>query len=312
MQTFDLTRVRNYSGSTLTLPANSLYTGVTRIHTLAVNPQSGWLYAVGTNRANGGLHAINVNNPLAPVAAADWSIDGYTHETQVVTYDGPDTQHVGKEIAFNANGNSNRLVILDVTNKASITKLSSKTYPNAGYTHQGWLTDDKRFFIVNDEFDEIDGVTGGKTATHVWDVRDLDNPIYKGRYIHQTTSIDHNLYVKGGYVYMSNYTTGLRVLKIGDLAGNDPQYWFHEVAWLDTYPANDAAQFSGAWNNYPFFPSGNIAISDINGGLFVTKVRPEAFTLQFSTARGGLAVVPEPASLLAIAGMAAAGLMRRR
>jgi hypothetical protein len=35
------------------------------------------------------------------------------------------------------------------------------------------------------------------------------------------------------------------------------------------YSANDGATFNGAWNNYPFFKSGNIVVSDINNGLFV-------------------------------------------
>ena len=45
-----------------------------------------------------------------------------------------------------------------------------------------------------------------------------------------------------------------------------------ETAFFDTYPNHDNSGFNGAWNIYPFFESGNIIISDIEGGLFVVKL----------------------------------------
>src|SRR5690606_27088406 len=39
-------------------------------------------------------------------------------------------------------------------------------------------------------------------------------------------------------------------------------------------PETDAAQFNGAWSVYPYFASGTVVISGIEGGLFV--VRPTA------------------------------------
>jgi len=51
-----------------------------------------------------------------------------------------------------------------------------------------------------------------------------------------------------------------------------------ERAFFDTYPATDTANFHGAWAVYPFLPSGNILISNIDGagGLFILKEAPEA------------------------------------
>jgi choice-of-anchor B domain-containing protein len=46
---------------------------------------------------------------------------------------------------------------------------------------------------------------------------------------------------------------------------------FREVGFFDTYPSNNGANFNGAWNVYPYLPSGNIVISDINSGLFVIR-----------------------------------------
>ena len=34
---------------------------------------------------------------------------------------------------------------------------------------------------------------------------------------------------------------------------------------------NNSTNFNGAWNVYPYFKSGNILISDIEGGLFIVR-----------------------------------------
>jgi len=288
MQVMDLTRLRAYAGTPLTLSSDFDYRGpagtLGRIHTLAVNPDSGFLYAAGSNTGNGALHAIDVRNPANPVYAGAMS-GSYTHESQVVTYRGPDVEYRGREIAFNSNGvigQGDRLAILDVTDKGAMRQISSRTYAEAGYIHQGWLTEDQRYFFQNDELDEQGSLTGGITRTYLWDVSDLDNPTFRGHFSLGTTSTDHNLYVKGNQVFESNYTTGLRILEIGDLASADPADWLSEVAFFDTYPADDGPSFNGAWNNYPFFPSGNIVVSDIDGGLFVLRAEfavPEPGTM---------------------------------
>lgn len=299
MQIVDLTRVRAFAGTTLTLNADATYTGVSKIHTLAVSPGTPYLYAAGTSAAGGGLHVLNVSNPLAPTVVANWATDGYTHENQVVTYNGPDTTYAGHEISFSSNGRSatgDAFSVVDLTNKSAVVRLSTKTYAQVGYIHQGWLTEDQRYFLMNDELDESNNLTSGVTRTHFWDVSDLDNPVYKGFYAHNNTSIDHNLYIKDGLVFMSNYTAGVRVFKLDDLTSTNPTDWMHEVGFYDTYAANNAATFNGTWNNYPFFPSGNIAVSDINGGLFVLAMGRET---------------PEPSTMLC-AGLALSLVRRTR
>src|SRR6185436_4496696 len=136
----DLTRLRSYAGTTLALSADFNYRGpgdaLARIHTLAINPASGFLYAQGSNTNNGGLHVIDVRDPAHPTYAGGFALDGYTHESQVVTYTGPDAQYRGREIAFNSNGvlgQGDRLSIVDVTNKSNITRIARATYPDAGY-----------------------------------------------------------------------------------------------------------------------------------------------------------------------------------
>jgi hypothetical protein len=46
---------------------------------------------------------------------------------------------------------------------------------------------------------------------------------------------------------------------------------FTEIGSFDTYPENDLPSFRGTWNVYPYFPSGNIILSDINRGFFIIR-----------------------------------------
>jgi choice-of-anchor B domain-containing protein len=172
-------------------------------------------------------------------------------------------------------------------------------------------------FVQNDELDEQRGNTNGLTRTHLWDVSNLSNPVYKGFWDNTTFAVDHNLYVVGDLVYQANYTTGLRILRIGDLSGSDSSKWFKEVAYFDTYAPNDNPTFNGAWNVYPFFDSGNVVVSDINGGLFV--LRPDMKGIYSDMPRTGwlpmgpiLNAVPEPSSALFLVGAGLLTFTRRR
>ena len=128
---------------------------------------------------------------------------------------------------------------------------------------RGWITDDHRFFLLGDELDETD--LGVPTRTLIFDVSDLDAPVFVSAFQAATTSIDHNLYVLGNRVYQANYTTGIRVLEFADLANSE----MVEVSFFDTFPTGDAAVFDGAWSVYPYLPSGNIIASDITNGLYI-------------------------------------------
>ena len=275
MQIFDLKTLRGVTSPT-TFTETAHYSGFQRAHNVAINEDTGFAYAVGTDTDSGGLHIVNIQNPAVPVFAGSFGADGYTHDAQVVTYHGPDAQYGGKEIAFNSNEDT--LTIVDVTSKSSPTQLSRTGYEQSGYAHQGWLTEDHRYFLMNDEQDETN--LGVNTTTHIWDVADLDHPVHIGTYVNPILgTIDHNLYVKDGLVYEANYSSGLRVLELTDIANG----MLTEVGYFDTYPANDDTDYDGAWSVYPYFASGSIIVSDRQNGLFVLELQsqpavPEAQT----------------------------------
>lgn len=263
LQVFDLTQLRSVASPPRTFSETAHYAGFSNSHTVAINEDTGFLYAAGTNTCAGGLHMIDVRNPVTPVFAGCFSADGYTHDTQCVLYAGLHAAYTGREICFNSNENT--LTVVDVTNKAAPVMLARTNYAGRGYTHQGWLTPDHHYFLLDDEKDETSLKTN--TRTHVWDVSLLTSPRVIGIYEGASTAIDHNLYIRGSHAFESNYRSGLRVLDTTGVASAR----LREIGFFDVHPEDDQPTYSGTWSNYPFFPSGVVVVSNIERGLFVLR-----------------------------------------
>lgn len=282
IQVLDLTEVRGVRGGPVTFEETAHYSGVGSSHNININEDTGFLYVLGARDVDsensgcaGGLHMVDINDPANPTFAGCFADHGYIHDTQCVVYHGPDAEHQGKEICFNANapgafGSADHFVsIVDVSDKANPVGLGRQSYADSGYSHQGWLTPDQTHFLHGDEGDEVTHGIG--TTTRVWDVTDLDNPVMALQFENDTTSIDHNLYTEGDVAYASNYTSGLRVY---DTSGVSTPA-LSELAFFDVYPENDNAAFEGGtWSNYPYFRQSKIvAVSSIDRGLFILRPR---------------------------------------
>ncbi len=263
MQVLDLRVLRNQTTVPQAYQESAHYSGVTNVHTISINEETGYAYLAGTNLCTGGLHIVDIRNPLNPIGLGCYGTAGYVHEAQCFNYRGPDTAHVGKEICLLSSTNDH--VVVDVTVKSALVELSRLTYPNLRYVHQSWFDESQRYVLINDELDEGNTIT--TTHTHIADYADLDNPIYRGFHDHQMPAIDHNLYIRGNYVYQANYTAGLRILALQNLANAQLQ----EVGFFDVFPANNNTSFNGAWGAYPLLPSGRVIISTLGQGFFVVK-----------------------------------------
>jgi hypothetical protein len=320
MNVFDLTRLRPLeavpAGGNRSLPPDLNYPTAFAAHNIAINEETGFAYIVGGNtglvvpdQCLSGLHMINIQNPKFPIFAGchamgegrgtgvglgnavvnfadritgrplggaqiEESPVSYIHDTQCVVYRGPDEDYQGKELCFNSS--EDHMSIVDVTNKLLPVQVAKVEYPDTAYAHQGWLTDDWTHFMLGDEGDQG---SDKPTRTLVFDVTDIDEASYVGANDGETVAIDHNMYVKDGLVYQSNYAAGLRVLDTADVANAN----LPEVAFFDGYPANDGPTFVGTWSNYPYFPSGTIAFSGIDEGLFLVKMHDSVLD-QFETA----------------------------
>jgi choice-of-anchor B domain-containing protein len=267
MQVFDLTRLRNVP-SKQNFTADARFTGFGNAHNIAINEASGFAYVIGSSLYEGGPAFIDVNDPLNPTLEGGFSDESYSHDAHIVTYNGPDQDHHGKEILFGSNsdgGDNNQVVIVDVTDKSAPTLISNMSYSNGGYTHQGWLAQDHQYYYLGDELDEIN--YGGRTKTLVFDLEDLDNPILHHTYLGATNAIDHNGYTKNNSFFIANYTAGFREINTKNIASGAME----EEGFFDTYPSNNNANFNGVWSIYPYFESGVIVISDINTGLYLVK-----------------------------------------
>jgi choice-of-anchor B domain-containing protein len=276
-----------------TLQADARYTadGYIRAHNISINEATGFAYLTGVSKdpavdpgfTDDGTIILDLNgDPLAPVEVGQiLNID--SHDAQVVSYEGPDADYAGREIAILFNGTDLEVAFYDVTDKDDIVEISKTTYPGASFTHQGWLTEDAEFLLVGDEEDELFGLSDPQNPdlpdtarTYIFDVRDLDAPTFDGFFDSPAASIDHNLFVKGNRVYQAHYTAGIRVLSIepdGDGIKLD------EVAHMDTEPRipnnhlnNNINIFVGPWGVFPFFESGSIIASDGLNGLIIMRL----------------------------------------
>ena len=273
MQILDLTRLRGLTEFT-ELQADARYLGVSAVHNLAINEETGFAYATGNNssgtRCGSGLHMIDLSDPKNPSFAGCYAAagtgrrgTGYTHDAQCVIYRGPDTEHAGREICMTSNETA--IVVADVTDKANPATLSTASYADREYIHQGWLSEDHRYFYQNDELDERH-YRVSRTRLLVWDIADLDDPVLVKEHLGPSEAVDHNLYVHDGLIYHSNYTFGVRILDISDPA--NPV----ERGYFDTVPDRNDRSFGGSWSTYPYFESGIFVATSREEGLFVLRL----------------------------------------
>jgi choice-of-anchor B domain-containing protein len=265
MQVFDLAELLiDYDEYPVVFEQSAYYDLFGRAHNIAINEASGYAYGIGTSTFSGGLHFVDISDPLNPQVAGGFGADGYTHDAQIVNYTGPDGDYFEREIAFCCNEDA--VTIVDVTDKTDPVQISTLGYDFSAYTHQGWLTEDENFFIFNDEIDETSGFTP-TTKTLIMDVRDLDNPVLHYEYLSSSTAIDHNLYTKGSLCYQSNYRSGLRILDIGNVFEQE----ISTLGFFDSQPMDDFQDYSGTWSNYAYFPSGTVIMSDMYTDFFILR-----------------------------------------
>lgn len=225
-------------------------------HNLYVDGAAGRLYVAGAANAPSGIHILDVaNDPANPTLLATFNLGAYVHDIFVrndTCYAFMGTQGWG---------------IFDFSNLASpavINIIPFNAYPENGYAHSGWLTEDSNFLFWCDETHD--------TGIHIGDVRNPTNPVFHAPFRStllaptETNSMPHNAFVKGNQLYISYYHDGVQVWDISDPTAPV------RAAYYDTEPGNtDYTGFAGCWGVYPYLPSGIILGSDIQHGLFVLQ-----------------------------------------
>ncbi|KAL8376846.1 hypothetical protein RB595_007803 [Gaeumannomyces hyphopodioides] len=269
---------------------------VGRTHNIVVNQELNYAIACGSVGGNetvrvrgdlpcrGGLIFLDMSDPSNPTSPGCAAGDGYVHDAECLVYRGPDLRYQGRDICYGYNEDT--LTIYDVTNKVgNVTNIISITsFPGAEYVHQGAVNDvnNQEYLFLDDEFDERDAKVGpmtqGLPTTHIFDIRDLENPHYSGKYVGKTRSIDHNQYVVGGYLYQSNYGNGLNVLDVRSITSDPSGAGICGAGFFDVHPDDDENEgggtvaFLGSWSSYAYFKSGFIFVHTIERGSFVVKM----------------------------------------
>ncbi len=227
-----------------------------------------YLYVAGSNQSGGVFRTYDLVDPLQPHLVAQGNA-GYIHDATSLIIDDARTSdcapgHNPCELFIDFNENT--VDIWDMTSKSNPLLISSTSYSQVGYVHSGWWSQDKQTIFIQDENDERNA--GLNTTMRAMDIRDLRNPRIVGTYTGPTRAIDHNGFAHGDYYYMSNYRRGLVVIDVSDPTA------MTEVGFFDTFavPEENIDAFNGAWGTYPFLPSGNILVSDIEYGLWVLKL----------------------------------------
>ncbi|CZT22905.1 uncharacterized protein RCC_08612 [Ramularia collo-cygni] len=290
VQIFDMNKVANINPKTpVTFNKDTDLVGLFddlprgRAHNVVVDWDNEYAIAVGAQPRNqscaAGLEYIDLSDPSNPTKPGCASSDGYTHDAQCVTYNGPHKKYVGRNICVAYNEDS--VTVWDSTSKANSTMIGRLDYSGATYCHQGWWTKRNwhQFVLVNDELDELDAVgdaASGRPITHIIDLTDLENPKKTGFfYAADQKAPDHNLYIEKGVLFQSNYGAGVWVQDVRSIEKYPDGSRVKVLAFFDMHPEDDAVggavEFVGSWGNYQF-PSGFIVANTFERGAYVLRV----------------------------------------
>jgi len=217
-----------------------------KIHALHIDESKGFLYCYGGNLFNGGAKVFDLkNDPYNPTYVGKFDQLGYIHDG-----------YVDNDTLYSGHINSGRFAIVDMTNKSTPQLLATQNTPN-NFTHNTWLTDDRKTLLTTDE-----------TANSFLAAYDISNPgnirlLDKIQSNPGSNSAVHNTEILGNYAVTAWYKDGFTIV---DISRPDNLV---QVGNYDTYPSGSGSGFDGCWGAYPYFPSGNIIASTMSapGGI---------------------------------------------
>ena len=216
------------------------YNLISQSHNLWVDDSG---YAFIEHQTGDNIHIVNLLNPSIPTYEGSFnSFASNCHD--IFTRDG---------VAYVSEGYSNRFGIYDLSNLNNISEPLA-VIPCEGYAHNAWLNDAGTHIITTEE-------TANKTIK-IWDITNLNNITLSGEFLGEN-NLAHNVHVLNDLVYISHYTTGIKIIDI-----YNPERPV-EVAAYDTYLLDDDSGFYGCWGAYPFTNNTYVYASDMQYGLYV-------------------------------------------
>ena len=230
---------------------------IRRSHNIFIDTSAAIMYScisAGATLPFAPLRLFDISDPLNPTTIRDFrSIDNFSF-TQI------HDAYVIRDTAY-LNCGPGGFAIADFSDPESPTLIASllpSEYPQSGYNHSGWLSDDGNTYVLADETHDMDMKVLDVSQLPEITVLDTIDAGNENRF-----SIPHNQIIQGDYLYSSYYYDGLQVYDISDLDN------IQRVLHFNTSQLPHRDNFEGAWGVYPFLPSGNILVSDMQEGLFV-------------------------------------------
>ena len=226
-----------------------------RSHNIFIDSTFGMLYTFSTAGGDEPYSAMRVYSLADPVAP---EFIGSYYEFDDISANHFHDGYVRNGIAY-LNGGNQGFAMVDFTDPAQPVTLGTMAlYPNKGYNHSGWLNETGTHYYMADE--------NHGSPLKVVDVTipaDLEVVNLFDAESAEVNSIPHNQLIKGDLLYVSYYYDGLQVYDI-----SEPTLPVR-VAHYPTSSEPNLKQYRGAWGVYPYLPSGNILVSDMQNGLFV-------------------------------------------
>ncbi len=258
---------------------------IRRAHNIFIDPTSDIMYALicgGEDIGFTPIRLFDISNPEVPSPIADfWDIGGFGLSQVHDAY-------VRDNIAY-MNCGPEGFAIADFTNPTDpilLASVSASDYPQAGYNHSGWLSEDGSTYYLADENHGYD--------MKIIDVSDLPNLEFEG-FINADSEnenqIPHNQVVAGNYLYTSYYFDGLQVYDISNPL-NPVRAFYYDTSTEE----NTGNTYRGAWGVYPLLPSRNILVSDMQNGLYVFKAIDMPSALEHIDHSVELSVSPNPSN----------------
>ncbi len=212
-------------------------------HSLFID-ENGRLYLNGANRGEGGAIFYDLTqDPEVPVEVGEYQ-DYYVHDC----FARGDTLYAAHIL-------DGFFTIVDVSDPANPITLGQMETPNQ-FTHNCWLDDSGQYLFTTDE--KPNSFLASYDVSDPTDILPLDQLQSDPG----SNAIIHNTYWLNDYVVQSYYTEGVSIYDVSDPTN------IVEVGHYDTSPFTGDG-FNGVWGVYPFLPSGNLLVSDIEQGLFI-------------------------------------------
>ena len=205
-------------------------------HNIAIDTGRGFAYPC---QQNTGFTILDLSDPVNPVAL------NYV-ETKVHDL------YVDNDTAWVAEATDPFFSVWDLTDKANPVRIARVAIPDAGFVHQLWPTPDRKIVVTTEE-------TTGKTIK-VWRILSFSEFRLVGEFL-AADGLAHNVFIRDSLLYLSHYTDGVQVVDI-------------RLPHCPRAGAEFNLPDDDCWGVYPFTEDSLVYGSNLDGRLFILKLRP--------------------------------------